>query len=107
MGEPHVAKFVIRHDAGLPGATSVFSDFFQELTDIKADRRKRKAEQTHDAEELVREKGRDAHKARQNWRDGRRLSDKEYNSLNMYGQRLVDDYLSGALSVKVDRANEA
>ena len=85
----------------------LFSEFCQELTDIKADRRKRKAEQTHDAEELVWKLRRDAHTARQNWRDGRRLSDKDYRSLNTYGQQLLDDWHCGALSVKVDRANKA
>ena len=85
----------------------LFSEFCQELTDIKADRRKRKAEQTHDAEELVWKLRRDAHTARQNWRDGRRLSDKEFNCLTMYEQKLVDEYGSGALAKKVDRANAA
>ena len=107
MGEPHVAKFVIRHGAGPPDSTTVFGEFLQQLADIKADRRKRKAEDTPGAEESVRELRRTALQTRWQWREGRRLSNLDYNSLNASGRALVDDWLCGALSAKVDRANKA
>ncbi len=89
-----------------PDATTLISEFLRELADIKAERRKRTEDHTHGAEEPVWKLRRTAHQARREWREGRRLSKLDYWSLNDYGQRLVDDWVCDALSVRMDKANQ-
>ena len=109
MGEPHVAKFVIRHGVGPADATSLFGEFLEELVALKAERRSRQEERSHPhgAAEPVWKLRRAALSARHDWRRGRRLSSLDYGRLDTYAQRLVDEWWSGALAVRVDRANKA
>jgi len=107
MGEPHVAKFIIRNGVGPENDTLMLVALQEEIVKTKQERSKHEEEETHGAEEPVWKLRRKAYHARQELREGRRLAKRNYTSLNYRAQTLVDEYLNGALNVAVDKSNKA
>ena len=108
MGEPHVAKLIIRNGVGPKDDVFSIKEFIKELIQERAKRKDEKQkEENRVASAHAAELRKAAHFAREQFREGRRLAQKRYWELRTENQTLVDKYNDGTLATVTDEANKS
>ena len=100
MGEPHVARFLIKHGVEAPGNIVSTTGLIEA---VRAAKERGAGEPPRGVETLRRE----AYLARRALRDGARFARKEYGKLGERGQRLHEGFVNRTLHRRVDKANQA
>ena len=103
IGEPHVAKLIIRNGVGPKDDVFSIKEFIKGLIQERTTRKGEKRVAPEHAAELRRA----AHFAREQFREGRRLAQKRYRYLDSESQILVDKYNEGTLAKVANEANKS